>query len=94
MKPTLEPGNRLIPGALLQNGNHLGEGVALLNPDGKGTFQMTSPPQLLQPDAAHTIKDHAGNFWPLDSVSPSTNADETHFELTHSIEFAEIAVQP
>jgi hypothetical protein len=90
----LEPGHRQIPGTLLQNGNYLGDGVALLNPDGKGSFQMTSEPQPLQPNAAHTLRDVGGHYWPLDSVSQSTNADASHYELTHSIEFAEIAIEP
>ena len=93
MTPTIEPGHRLIRGTLLQNGNFFGDGVALLNPDGKGSFQMITPLQALQPDACHAVKDVQGYMWPLDSLAPSTNGETTHYDLTHSIQFGEIAIE-
>jgi hypothetical protein len=89
MRATIEPGHRLIRGTLLQNGVFFGDGIALLNPDGRGSFQLITPLMSLHPDAAHAVKDAEGYMWPLDSLAPSANGDTSHYDLTHSIQFGE-----
>jgi hypothetical protein len=92
MRPTIEPGQRVIRGTLLQNGNFFGDGEARLNMNGTGSFQMTTVLQSLQPNAAHVVRDREGHLWPLDSLLNSSEEDARHYELTHSIDFGEIAI--
>ena len=80
----------MIVGSLLEDGEYLTEGVAILHPAGTGTFQVAEPPVTPRPEGNHVIKDLDGKLWPVANLSVDSDSTKPHYKLTHTIRYFEV----
>lgn len=90
MKYDIQPEDQMIVGTLLEDGEYLTEGVAVLHPAGTGTFQVAEPPVTPRPEGNHVIKDLAGKLWPIGNLSIENDSTVPHYKLTHTITYFEV----
>ena len=92
MKYDMKPEDQTIVGSLLENGECLASGVAVLHPAGIGTFQVAEPPVAPKPGANHVIRDLHGNLWPVADLAIEADSPTPQYKLTHTITYFEVPI--
>jgi hypothetical protein len=91
MKYHLEPDDQTIEGTLLEDGEPLATGVAVLHSAGSGSFECAEPPAVPAAEAKHVIRDLQGRLWPVADVCiESEGPVSLRYKLTHTIVYFEV----